>query len=41
MEQWQIKSPGESPGLLHKVSGSYHLCELYQSSTSFLAWSLA
>ena len=39
MEQWQIKSPGKSPGL--KVSGYYHLCELYQSSTSFLAWSLA
>ena len=36
-----LGDPGESPGLLHKVSGSHHLCELYQSSTSFLAWSLA
>ena len=35
------KKPRGKPGAFHKVSGSYHLCELYQSSTSFLAWSLA
>ena len=30
-----------SPGRLHNPTGSYHLCELNQSSTSFLAWSFA
>ena len=37
----QIKKPRGKPRAFAKVSGSYHVCELYQSSTSFLAWSLA